>query len=80
MQTVNVREARQRIGKLLDQVVAGEEVVIMRRGRPVARLTRIEGDEAPLMRFPDRADLRAKLPAGKKTSTKIIREIRDERY
>ena len=31
-------EARNRLGALLDRAEAGEEIVITRRGRPVARL------------------------------------------
>ncbi len=38
MPTVNVHEAKTRLSQLLAQVEAGEEVVIARRGRPVARL------------------------------------------
>ena len=35
---IGVSEARKRLGALLDRVEAGDEVVITRRGRPVARL------------------------------------------
>lgn len=42
MRTVSAREANQRFSKLLQAVVEGEEVVITRRGRPVARLAPIE--------------------------------------
>ena len=37
---VNVYEAKTRLSALLAQVEAGEEVVIARSGRPVARLVR----------------------------------------
>ncbi len=40
MTTVNVREAKTNLSKLLAQVEAGEEVVIARNGRPVARLVK----------------------------------------
>jgi len=40
MNTVNVHEAKTRLSRLLEQVEAGEEVVIARAGRPVARLVR----------------------------------------
>ena len=36
--TVNVHEAKTHLSKLLERVEAGEEVVIARAGRPVARL------------------------------------------
>ena len=38
MPTVNVRQAKAHLSRLLAQVEAGEEVVIARRGAPVARL------------------------------------------
>ena len=38
MLTVNVHEAKTQLSRLLTQVEAGEEVVIARRGAPVARL------------------------------------------
>jgi prevent-host-death family protein len=36
--SVGVHEAKTHLSRLLDDVVAGEEVVIMRRGEEVARL------------------------------------------
>lgn len=36
--TVNVHEAKTQLSRLLAQAEAGEEVVIARRGEPVARL------------------------------------------
>ena len=38
MTTVNVHEAKTNLSKLLAQVEAGEEVIIARNGKPVARL------------------------------------------
>ena len=38
METVNVHEAKTTLSRLLAQVEAGEEVVIARNGKPVARL------------------------------------------
>ena len=42
MPVVNVHEAKTQLSRLLAQVEAGEEVVIARRGRPVARLVRCQ--------------------------------------
>jgi prevent-host-death family protein len=39
---VNIREAKTRLSELLERAKAGEEVVIARAGRPVARLTPIK--------------------------------------
>ncbi len=41
MKSVSVYEAKTTLSKLLTQVEAGEEVVISRNGRPIARMTRI---------------------------------------
>lgn len=38
MKEVGAFEAKSRLGQLLDRVEAGEEVIITRRGRAVARL------------------------------------------
>ncbi len=38
MSEVNVRDARRSFKALLDRVAAGEEIVLLRRGKPVARL------------------------------------------
>ena len=40
--TVNVHEAKTHFSRLLAQVEAGEEVVIARNGKPVARLAAVE--------------------------------------
>ena len=40
---VNVHEAKTHLSKLLEQVRMGEEVVIAKSGKPVARLVAIEG-------------------------------------
>ncbi|MYD96427.1 MAG: type II toxin-antitoxin system Phd/YefM family antitoxin [Gammaproteobacteria bacterium] len=42
MTVVNVHQAKTQLSRLLAQVEAGEEVVIARRGNPVARLVRCQ--------------------------------------
>jgi prevent-host-death family protein len=42
MRTVNVHEAKTHLSTLLASVEAGEDIVIARSGRPVARLVRYE--------------------------------------
>ncbi|WP_395945278.1 type II toxin-antitoxin system Phd/YefM family antitoxin [Brevundimonas sp.] len=39
MSSYSVAEAKNNLPKLLDRMLAGEEVVITRRGKPIARLT-----------------------------------------
>lgn len=79
MQKVNVREARQHIGRILDAVASGEEYVVMRRNKPVAKLSAFDQGDIPPLRFPDRKDFRAKLPKCRIASYKMIRELRGER-
>ena len=38
MDTVNLFDAKNRLSALVDQVEAGQEITITRRGKPVARL------------------------------------------
>jgi prevent-host-death family protein len=56
MKTVSARDANQHFSKLLAEVESGEEVVITRHGRPVARLVRDTG-----MSPEDRAEALRKL-------------------
>jgi prevent-host-death family protein len=53
---VSVREARGGLRRLLDQVQAGDEVVVLRRGAEVARLVRPKRTSPPL---PDLGSFRA---------------------
>ncbi len=39
---VNVHEAKTQLSRLLERVLAGEEIVIMRSNKPIARLVPIE--------------------------------------
>ncbi|MDZ7761976.1 MAG: type II toxin-antitoxin system prevent-host-death family antitoxin [Desulfovermiculus sp.] len=80
MQKVNVKEARRHISRLLDEVNAGEEIIIIRRGKPVARMLQVnKAEEAETLRFPDRSRFRSKLPPMQQSSASLIRDIRDER-
>jgi prevent-host-death family protein len=42
MRVVNVHEAKTHLSRLLDDVQAGEEIVLAKAGRPYARLVPIE--------------------------------------
>lgn len=39
--TVNIHEAKTHLSKLLERVESGEEIIIARSGKPVARLCRL---------------------------------------
>jgi prevent-host-death family protein len=45
---VNVHEAKTHLSRLLEQAMEGEDVIIMRAGRPLVRLTPVE--RAPVQR------------------------------
>lgn len=42
MATVNIHEAKTNLSKLLDRVLAGEEIIIARAGKPLVRLVAVE--------------------------------------
>ena len=45
--TFNVHEAKTHLSRLLERVVAGEEIVIARAGKPVARLAPLKAEGQP---------------------------------
>jgi prevent-host-death family protein len=47
MPTVNVHAAKSQLSRLLDAAAAGEEVVIARAGKPIARLVPVEQKKEP---------------------------------
>lgn len=50
MGSVNIYEAKTQLSKLIDRAAKGEDVVIARNGRPVARLTAFV-ERKPTIRF-----------------------------
>lgn len=42
MKIVNIYEAKTRLSQLVEAAASGEDIVIARAGRPVARLTRLQ--------------------------------------
>lgn len=41
MQTINIHDAKTQFSKLIESVIQGEQVIIARAGKPVARLSSI---------------------------------------
>ena len=39
---VNIHDAKTHLSKLLDRMLAGEDIVIAKAGKPIARLTPVE--------------------------------------
>ena len=74
MRRLSIREAREQL-RVIDQLVAKErEIIVTRRGRPVARILPLSGPR----RLPSRASLRAKMPC-LTPSEALVRSERDER-
>lgn len=77
MAAVNLAEAKAHLSELVSMAQAGKETVIMRRGRPAARLVPVAVPKKPLRSL---AQFRAALPRARKSSTGLIRRLRDEGY
>jgi prevent-host-death family protein len=75
---VNVKEARDNIGKLLDRTEKGEEILISRRGKKVARLVPVDASKK---RLPDLGAFRASIAVrGAALSQTVIDSRNMERY
>ena len=77
MSTISVADAKAHLSELLDRVEAGEEVVITRRGKAIARLSSVVLAREPLVSL---ADLRSSLPRVTKRSADVVCKLRDEGY
>jgi prevent-host-death family protein len=75
---ISVKEARSRFRSILDQVQEGDEVIIRRRGKEIARLVppRGEGKRLPALKS-FRAGIRIK---GESLSAVVKRGRTEERY
>lgn len=60
VKTVNIHDAKTRLSQLVERAEAGEEIVIARAGRPVARLSPLSPRRAP--RRLGRLDGRFRIP------------------
>lgn len=79
MRTCTVAEAKAHLSELLARVEGGEELVITRRGRPVANLSPIRPVKCP----PDWQAIRAfreSMPAMDRSATDLVRAMRDAGY
>lgn len=75
MLTVTLAEAKTHLSELLNQIEAGEEVVITRRGQPVARLSSLE---TPKKAVESLAAFRERMPPWRKSSAVLLKELRNE--
>jgi prevent-host-death family protein len=77
MKEAGIREARQNLSALLEEVRKGHEITITDRGRPVARLVPPLAPSA--MTFKGRTAFRRKMPKLKAPLSKAIIDGREER-
>ena len=77
MDAVNLAEAKAHLSELVSKAQDGEEIIIMRRGQPVAKLVPIA---APRKRLRSLLAFRATLPKARTSSAELIRKARDEGY
>lgn len=47
MQVLNIHDTKTHFSKLIDRVSAGEEIIISKAGKPVAKLVSYHEDETP---------------------------------
>ena len=75
---VNVKEARNKISSLLDRTQKGEEILISRRGKKIARLVPVDTSEK---RLPDLSAFRSSIAVqGASLSQTVIDSRNSERY
>lgn len=76
MRTAGIREARQNLSALLDEVRKGREVLITERGRPVAKLVPADRPRAGV---PNLAAFRRRMPVFDPPISTTIAEGREDR-
>lgn len=79
MGKVSIAEAKARLSEIIDKAAHGEEIIITRRGTPVARVTAVATPRAPID-FHRVDAFRSSLKLDRKGSTALIRRMRDDRY
>lgn len=73
---MSLANAKAHLSELLDAVESGQEVIITRHGKPVAKVVPVETAKQPLP-LKHLSDLRKRLPAWQTSSAKILRSLRD---
>ena len=74
MRTLDILEMREAIGRLDTLLEAAGELIVTRRGKPIARIL----PATRRMPRPDHAELRARMPRLDVPSEELIRQERDE--
>ena len=80
MGAINLADAKTHLSKLVDRVEAGGSIDIIRRGKPVARLTAVARPRKPIDAALLQA-LTATMPAQSQGAADLVRAMRDgDRY
>jgi prevent-host-death family protein len=74
---INVKQARSKISSMLDKVEKGEEMVIVRRGKKVARL--VPFNSSTDRRLPDLRKFRASIACPQMGLGDTVVQARDEK-
>jgi prevent-host-death family protein len=73
---IGIKQARQELPDLIDRAEAGEEIIITRQGKPVAKL--VAAPKA-LKQLPSLAEFRRDLGRGGTPAAQLVREERNAR-
>ncbi len=76
MQTATVGKIQKNFAKVLREINAGEEIIITKRGKPVARLTALGPGRH--INWPD--FFKEAIPAQGKTISELVVEEREDRF
>lgn len=77
MNDIPLADAKARLSELVSRAAAGDRVRITRRGKPVAQITAIDADRAPVDVAALRA-LTAAMPMQPQSAADLVRKMRDE--
>jgi prevent-host-death family protein len=75
MAPINLAQAKAHLSELVREAQNGEEIIIMRRVEPVAKLVPIT---RPNQRLRSPSEFRATLPRARTFSAGLVRKLRDE--
>ena len=73
MAHVNIAEAKARLSELIDDAITGEPQIIMRRGKPVAQITRL-----PIQKKPVSLEMLQALTGSMRLTPSVMDMLRDE--
>ncbi len=75
METVSVAEAKAHLSELLSRIERGAEIVVTRRGQPIAKITPVIVAKRPV---PSLASFRADVPWPATSASEVLRRLRGE--